>query len=285
MPLDTTVLATFHENGLIRKKIRFAVEPGDRVPAWLLYPDDSIKPSPRHPAVLCLHQTIAIGKDEPAGLGTNPDLRYARELSERGYITLSLDYPNFGEYRVNVYKLGYQSATMKAVWNNLRAVNLLASLEGVDGERIGAIGHSLGGHNAIFTALFDLRIKAVVSSCGFNDFPHYFKGDIAGWSHRGYMPRLRTHYGLDLKKVPFDFPELIGALAPRAFFTNSPVHDANFDVEGVRVSLAAARPVYALVGATDHLDAIFPDAQHAFPREARLLAYEFLDRHLKQPEH
>ena len=57
-------------------------------------------------------------------------------------------------------------------------------------RRIGVIGHSLGGHNAIFTALFDGRIKAVVSSCGFNAFPFYYKGNIAGWSHQGYMPRL-----------------------------------------------------------------------------------------------
>ncbi|HKM54160.1 MAG TPA: hypothetical protein VJY33_12190, partial [Isosphaeraceae bacterium] len=35
-----------------------------------------------------LHQTIAIGKDEPAGLGTNPDLDYARELAEQGYVTI-----------------------------------------------------------------------------------------------------------------------------------------------------------------------------------------------------
>jgi dienelactone hydrolase len=172
---------------------------------------------------------------------------------------------------------------MKAVWNNLRAVDLLRNLEQVDPERIGAIGHSLGGHSAIFTALFDPRIKAVVSSCGFNAFAYYFHGDIAGWSHRGYMPRLRTAYGLDLKKVPFDFPELIAALAPCPFFTNSPLHDANFDVEGVRVCLDAARPVYTLFGVTDRLSAFFPEAQHAFPKEARARAYEFLDRFLKQP--
>ncbi len=200
----------------MRKKITFAAEPGDRVPAWLLCPDDP-PAATRRPAILCLHQTIAIGKDEPVGLGTNPDLQYAHELADRGYVTLSPDYPNFGEYHLNVYNLGYQSATMKAIWNNLRAVDLLCSLKEVDPERIGAIGHSLGGHNAIFTALFDSRIKAVVSSCGFNAFPCYYNGNIAGWSHQGYMPRLRTVHGLDLKKVPFDFPELIAALAPRRF--------------------------------------------------------------------
>ena len=84
----------------------------------------------------------------------------------------------------------------------LRAVDLLCSLPEVDPARIGVIGHSLGGHNAIFVALFDDRLKAVVSSCGFNDFRHYYKGNIAGWSHKGYMPRLREVYHLDLDRVP-----------------------------------------------------------------------------------
>ena len=191
VPLEMQVVEEAREPGFVRKKITFATEPGDRVPAWLLIPDAAPRAASRRPAVLCLHQTIAIGKDEPVGLGKNLELAYARELAERGYVALAPDYPNFGEYKVDVYALGYASATMKAIWNNLRAVDLLCSLKEVDPNRIGVIGHSLGGHNAIFTALFDRRIKAVVSSCGFNAFPYYYKGNIAGWSHRGYMPRLR----------------------------------------------------------------------------------------------
>jgi pimeloyl-ACP methyl ester carboxylesterase len=283
VPLDMQVISTVKEPGFTRQKISFATEPGDRVPAWLLIPDQSTKPAVPQPAALCLHQTIAIGKDEPAGLGQNRELAYARELAERGYIALAPDYPNFGEYEINVYDLGYPSATLKAIWNNLRAVDLLCSLDEVDPARIGVIGHSLGGHNAIFTALFDGRIKAVVSSCGFNAFPFYYKGNIAGWSHRGYMPLLSARYGLDLKKVPFDFPELIASLAPRAFFTSSPLHDANFDVQGVRVCIDAARSVYELENARDRLAAIFPDAEHSFPVAARLEAYRFLDRVLRPP--
>ena len=87
------------------------------------------------PAVLCLHQTIKIGKDEPVGLGANQELAYARELAARGYVALAPDYPNFGEYQVNVYEMGYASATMKAIWNNLRAIDMLASLPEVDPEQ------------------------------------------------------------------------------------------------------------------------------------------------------
>ena len=158
------------------------------------------------PPMLCLHQTVAIGKDEPVGLGGNPDLRYAMELARRGYVAIAPDYPGFGEYKIDVYKLGYASATMKAIWNNLRAVDVLCGLEEVDADRIGVIGHSLGGHNAIFTALFEPRIRAVVSSCGFNAFPSYYKGNIAGWSHKGYMPRLRERYQLDLAQGPLRLP-------------------------------------------------------------------------------
>jgi dipeptidyl aminopeptidase/acylaminoacyl peptidase len=280
-PSAIQVVETHQERGLTRFKVRFVSEPGDLVPAWLLVPDAAAGSPRRRPAILSLHQTTGIGKDEPAGLGQNPDLDYGRELAERGYVTISPDYPNFGEYQRDVYAMGYASASMKAIWNNLRAIDLLCERPDVDPARIGVIGHSLGGHNAIFTALFEPRIKAVVSSCGFNAFPFYYKGDIQGWSHKGYMPRLRERYQLDLSRVPFDFPELIAALAPRAFFTNSPLHDANFEVDGVRLCLEAARPVYALLGRPARLEAVFPEAGHSFPAAARQSAYAFLDRWLK----
>ena len=49
----------------------------------------------------------------------------------------------------------------------------------VDPERIGVIGHSLGGHNSLFVATFDERLKAVVTSSGFNSFAKYYGGDLA----------------------------------------------------------------------------------------------------------
>jgi hypothetical protein len=186
-----------------------------------------------------------------------------------------------GGYQYDVYKHGYASATRKAIWNHIRAVDLLQSLPQVDGARIGALGHSLGGHNAMFVAVFDERIRCVVSNCGFCSFPRYFKGNLAGWSHDGYMPRIRSVYGLKPEKVPFDFPEVVAALAPRPLLASAPLHDDNFDVEGVKECIAAARPVYQLLGAADKLAANYPDCAHDFPPEVREVAYRWLDRWLK----
>jgi acetyl esterase/lipase len=272
--LAVEVVETIEEPAYVRKKLRYASEPADRVPAWLLVPKGE---KGQRPAMLCLHQTVPIGKDEPVGLGGKPNLRYARELAERGYVTLAPDYPNFGEHKVDPYALGYASASMKAVWDNLRAVDLLASLPEVDPDRIGVIGHSLGGHNAIFTAVFDDRLKAVVSSCGFTDFRYYYQGNLAGWSHKGYMPRIRAEFGLDPSKMPFDFPELVAALAPRGLFVNAPTRDANFDVTGVRVCIDAAGEVYRLLGVPRRLEAAYLDADHDFPPAIRLRSYQFLD--------
>jgi dienelactone hydrolase len=166
--LDATTISEERTEKYLRRKVKFTPEPEDRVPAWLLIPHN-LPTGGTAPAMLCLHQTTGIGKDEPAGLGGLKSLHYAHELAERGFVCLVPDYPSFGEYPYDFQKQGahYASGSMKAIWNNIRAVDLLESLPDVNKSRIGVIGHSLGGHNALFTAVFDERLKAVVSSCGF----------------------------------------------------------------------------------------------------------------------
>jgi hypothetical protein len=279
VPLDPRVIEEVSTDAYVLKKMTIAVEAGDRLPLYLLVPK---RPTGKMPAILCLHPTDrALGKDVVAGRGAKSDLHYAVHLAERGYVTLAPDYVNMGEYRFDPYAHGYASATMKGIWNHMRCVDLLRSMPDVDGERIGAIGHSLGGHNSMFLAAFDTRVKCVVSSCGFCSFPTYMKGDLTGWSHAGYMPRIRTDFGRDPAKMPFDFPEVVAALAPRPFLACAPVGDSNFDVQGVKDCLAAAGPVYDLLGAGNRLRGVYPDAGHDFPPPARQAAYEWLDLWLK----
>jgi len=74
---------------------------------------------------------------------------------------------------------------------------------------------------------------------------------------------------------------VVAALAPRPFFSNSPLHDDNFSVEGVRKAVAEAQKVYDLLHADDHLRVVYPDCAHDFPAAVREDAYRFLDAALK----
>jgi pimeloyl-ACP methyl ester carboxylesterase len=277
-PLDVRVLRSDDAGRYARLKIDYQAAPGDRVPAYLLVPK---RIEGGAPAALCLHQTTAIGKDEPAGLGGRPTLHYAHELAERGYVCLVPDYPSLGEYAYDFEADPHPSGTIKGVWNHVRGVDLLSMDDRVDPERIGAIGHSLGGHNAMFLAAFDERVRAVVSCCGFTSFCRYFGGDLRGWSGPRYMPRILSYGGCD--KVPFDFPEIVASFAPRAFLAVAPLGDDNFDHRGVRESMDAAADVYRLLKAPERLAARYPDSGHDFPDQDRRAAYEFLDRWLQEP--
>src|SRR4051794_29912420 len=66
VPLDVQVTEEVKTPKYVRKKLTFAAEKGDRVPAYLLVP---LERQGKTAAVLCLHQTTRIGKGEPAGLG------------------------------------------------------------------------------------------------------------------------------------------------------------------------------------------------------------------------
>ena len=255
----------------------------DRVPAFLYLPatkaDDDAKK--QRPAMLVLHQTHRLGKGDVDWEQGRTNRCIASELAARGYIVLAPDYPSFGDYTFDfaaMYKAGrYGSGSMKGIFNHMRAIDLLQARDDVDGKRIGVIGHSLGGHNAMFLAVFDTRVKVIVSSCGWTPLHNYYDGKIAGWTSDRYMPRLRDVYKLDPDRVPFDFYEVVAALAPRPFYSCSPTRDSNFDVNGVKKATAKAKMIYKLLGAEENLVVEHPDSGHDFPPDSREAAYRFID--------
>jgi len=319
VPLQTQIESREDTPEYTRIKLSYAAEPGDRVPALLLVPkkvslsadgltgeitnrDKSTTNNRgfggRLPAMLCLHPTNKDGKAQTAGLVGEPTRHYGHQLAERGFVCLIPDYPSFGDYKDYDFKktVGnalrgvpsansdqplYESGSMKAIWNNIRAIDLLESLGYVDTDSIGVIGHSLGGHNALFTAVFEPRIKAVVTSCGFTAFHDYYKGDLKGWTSDRYMPKIRDVYENNPDKMPFDFPEVLAAIAPRGIYVNAPLQDSNFEVSGVKKCIEAAQPVFELLEAKDQLVVEYPDCGHDFPDDVRGRVYDWLKKQLK----
>ena len=290
---DPRITEDIRKEGVRRLTMTIAMEGTDRLPLDLYLPStlgDSIdvssllsgKADQKLAAVVALHPTGAAGKRIVAGEGGKAGRQYGLEMAQRGYVVIAPDYPSFGQYEKYDFAAdSFVSGTMKGIVNHMRCVDLLSALPFVDAERIGVIGHSLGGHNAIFLAVFDERVKVIVSSCGWCPFHDYYGGKIAGWTSDRYMPLLRDKYELNPDKVPFDFYELIAALAPRTFVSVSPVGDANFDINGVRKAIPVAGSIYSLFKAREELILLTPDCEHDFPADMRLQSYVVMDRVLK----
>lgn len=279
-PLDIQVTETVETEKYTRQTITFQSEPGDRTPAYLYVPK-GIPSGERRAGIVALHPTGPLGKGIVDGQGPRPNRAYAKELAERGHVVIAPDYPSFGD--ITDYDFAadrYKSGTMKAIWNHMRCVDLLQARDDVNPDRIAAIGHSLGGHNAIFHAVFDTRVKVIVSSCGWTPMHDYYGGKLDGWTSDRYIPAIRDEYSLDPDQVPFDYYGLLAALAPRAFFSNSPLRDSNFDYRGVEKAAPRVRRIYDLFGVPHRMRIAYPDSEHDFVPEVRMEAYAFLEREL-----
>jgi pimeloyl-ACP methyl ester carboxylesterase len=282
---DIKFLDTLETDKYLRLNLTFLAADNEWVPTYLYLPKNNGTEG-KSPAIIALHPTGELGRKIVDGQG-NKNRGYAKELAERGYVVIAPDYPSFGDlsdYDFN--KDRYESATMAAIFFHMRSIDLLCKRPEVDTTKIGVIGHSLGGHNGMFLAAFDDRVRVIVASCGWTQFENYdvgekanelYGGRLGPWAQDRYMPLLRDKFALDGKEFPFNFHEIIALLAPRYFFSNSPVNDSNFDPKGVENGISKAKVVYEFLNATDNLQVRYPKAEHDFPTVVRTEAYEFID--------
>ena len=274
---------------VVRENVTYAVEPGERVPAFVFLP--KIDPD-RQPAILCHHQhagEFQVGKDGPAGLGADPNQHYALELARRGYVTMVFDALCFNERQdatgklkdsnYERYEAMYRIAEGKTlqgkyVWDARRALDYLETRPEVDASRLGMIGHSLGGQETLFTTALDTRIRAAVSSCGFGSL-RTLKRDHINHNYALFVPDLVNHG---------DYGAVLALVAPRPFLVAARTEDPIFPKDGIEESVAAARRAYAARGAADKLGTFFEPGAHAFSPTMRAAAYAWLDRWLKPAE-
>jgi dienelactone hydrolase len=303
-PLNAKVVDEARDDDIIRRTVEYDVEPGERIAAHVLLPS---KLRGRVPAVLCPHQTTQAGKKEPAGLAGNREQHMALRLAERGYVTLTYDALCFGDRHdaasghygdaIPFYRRRREWSLLgKMVWDLSRGIDYLQNVDVVDADRIGSIGHSHGGITTLWAMALDERLRACVSSCGYDTFR--LDGNTFRWSHAtALLPRLgfyvtSPHITMDryrampdseVVQVPFDQHMMLALIAPRPLLLSTSDDDFVFPNAGwsVRRSLARVRPVYEAHGAAERIDAYFFSGGHSFPEHAAIRAYGWLDRWLK----
>jgi dienelactone hydrolase len=274
--LNLKVLEEIDCGAFVRQKISYSSEVSETIPAFLCIPKHVLTPTP---AIYCFHQHAGnwqLGKSEVVGLAGSSDQAYAKELAERGYVTLAPDAICFEEraklddpIRYHVHQLhtrlmSGRTLLGKVLFDVCAGIDLLVNLPEVDATRIGFIGHSYGGRTALFAPAFDRRIRASVSNCGSTTF----------------KTMLVHNTGIQYDYVIPDFLKW-------------------GDIEGV---VRLVEPCNLLILGTDddqwsrNIDEIFEYAKsafvqgklerqiypgkHSFSEEMRERAYSFLDEHL-----
>ncbi|HAY80282.1 MAG TPA: hypothetical protein DCY79_10795 [Planctomycetaceae bacterium] len=274
-----------------RQLVSYAVATDERAHAYLGFP---LSLTGRAPAVVALHGTFAQGKQRVAGLVDNPDKAYLDHLCRRGYVVIAPEHfvsghriPKEGPYETKAFyeKHPEWTAVGKFTYEHSIAIDVLQSLQQVDGERIGTLGHSLGGHGAFFLAAYDDRIKAAACNCGASFFRHNPR--VEAWSRdHWYVYFKPIRAGLLQKEMPpIDFHEIIALIAPRAFLDLSGLNDGHVPTQRQRLlMLMKIMEVYELEGAPQNFGFYVHGRGHSVAHESRQLLYGWMDTHLKPPE-
>lgn len=291
-PLELQVHEEVVVDGLYRRQlISYAVETDERAHAYLGIP---LQLTGKAPAIVALHGTYEFGKKRVAGLVDNPDKAYLDHLCRRGYIVIAPEHfvsghrvPPEGPYETKRFyeKHPDWTAVGKFTYEHSIAIDVLQSLAEVDDERIGALGHSLGGHGTFFLAAYDDRIKASACNCGASFFRH--NPNVTGWSRdRWYVYFKPIREGLLKQELPpIDFHEIIALIAPRAFLDLSGLNDGHGPTQRQRLlMLMKVMEVYELEEVPQNMGFYVHGRGHSVAHESRELMYGWMDSHLKPLE-
>jgi dienelactone hydrolase len=265
-------------DGYTRVLVRYQTDADSTNDAYVLLPDDG---RPTHPGVVVLHPTTPRTIDDPVGKSGREAVHNALHLVKRGYVCVvprnflwtfpGKDYTRAAE--AVLAREPWTTGMAKMTWDAMRATDLLLlELPGlnVDPDRIGSIGHSLGGKEALYHAAFDERIKAAVSCEGGVGV------SFSNWNAPWYL-------GAQVKSPAFrgrDHHELISLIAPRALLV---IGGESADGAKSWPYIEANLGVWKLFDATDRLGLLRHTHGHEFPPpgEDRERVYRWLDHWLK----
>lgn len=292
IPLELEFGEKTKMNGYYSQPVFYNTEQNDRVKAIILTPLDTSK---KIPAIVACHQHAGqyqYGKCEPAGEGGDPMYFYGKELCLCGFAVICPDHLGFEERipgdeelerrRINASfnerelfcRAISSGSTLQAkyVHDLSVAVDVLCECGFVDANRIGAIGHSLGGQETLWLTFYDKRIKAGVSSCGFATLESVFGCHIP---HNFAM----FTYGL---MNCGDNMALIGDISSRgvAFMMTNGTDDYIFPLEGVKKVRDYALGCYESMGISEKYNCVIFKGDHSFPEKLREEAYQFLKNNL-----
>ncbi|MBN2851605.1 MAG: acetylxylan esterase [Clostridia bacterium] len=138
------------------------------------------------------------------------------------------------------------------IWNIMRAVDVLYTMDFIDKEKIGICGHSGGGTQASLGIFMEDRIKAAVISCYINGRMEYLR---IGHAHDSEQ-NVYNCMGMGL-----DYADFITCSAPKPIKIVSVQYDF-FPIEGAVHSFNKAKRIYKLYDKEQNVEMAIDKSEH-----------------------
>jgi dienelactone hydrolase len=182
-PLPERVALDVHQSDALEhpwcsvRKVHYQIWPGIYTEAFLYVPKDA-GDRPR-PVIL------SMTGHWPNGKAHADEQKRCLNFARLGYVVLAPDANHYEDLPIGI------SHQTHMVWSNVRCLDLIETLPGIDKDRIGACGGSGGGYQAQMLLALDERIKAATImgfTCDYREtlFPHvgsctcvHFPGAVA----------------------------------------------------------------------------------------------------------
>ena len=263
-PLNPTVTGETQIDGVRIQNLCLETAPGFYSTGNLYLPTRLEQPAP---AVACPHGHAATGRFED----TEKFSVVARcvTLARHGNVVFSYDmvgvndsmqiphhYKSARAYLWSVSLLGLQ------LWNSVRALDYLSSLDEVDSGRLACVGASGGGTQTFLLTAIDRRVSVSAPVVM-----------VSASMQGGCVCENAPHLRLDANNV-----EIAAMAAPRPLLIVSATGD--WTRTSPDIEYPAIREIYKLYGAEERVHHVQVDAGHNFNRESRQAVYEWFGRWL-----
>jgi len=296
VPLAPEVTSREARSGLAHEKLRLSSEAGVRVPVLTTRRADA---TDRLPVMICHH-----------GLGGNKEglAPYLDEFARRGFLAVGIDARYHGERQGDVqaamaesFRTGKERPYLwDTVWDTWRVMDYLQQRPDVDGERLGVMGISLGGHTT-WMVCADPRVKLAVpciSVCSWQwqlahegykqrvqNLSKAFDGVLAAMGEKTVTPKVVAEaWRRWLPGVPdrWDCEEILLAFAPRPLLIVGGDSDPVAPLEGVKEAITVITDGYLRAKATDRLQiSIAEKTGHTITPAQQGQIFAWCDRWLK----
>jgi cephalosporin-C deacetylase-like acetyl esterase len=233
---------------------------GDYLYGNLYFPKSKVRSGQKLPVIIYLHPF-----DYSKGFATI-DHQYSLQsfferLTSKGYAVFAFDMLGFGnridegtrfyERYPRWSKMGKMVADVKA------AVDALTSFDIIDTNKIYTAGFALGATVGLFASALDNRVAGTISVSGFTPW-RSTKNEagvegVKAYSHlHGLLPRLGFFVGHE-ERIPFDFQDVISAIAPRPVHLFTGERDWNTNLIHIQRTVRESGKIFGLYEASSNL--------------------------------